>query len=356
MEYAAAGEDTEVVKALVKLAPGEGHLEVVDVEEPRCPDDRVKIEVAFCGVCGTDLHILHGTFRSYPPVILGHECSGTVVEVGRNVRGVSVGERVTVLGATAVTCGDCEYCRSGYFIFCGSRRGIGHGVNGAFTKYLVARPDQLYRIPQEFSLEEAALSEPFAAAVQAVTEITQVQRGETVLVSGPGPIGLLCVKMLVAEGASVIVAGTSEDADRLAAATTFGAARTVDVGARAAADAVLEFTAGRGVDAALECSGHQASVRACLESLRPLGRYTQVGICGREIPVPMDQIFYKQLTVRGSITYTARTWSRMMQIYADGRVRLHDLVSRTLPLSEWRTAFDLCAERQALKVLLYPID
>ena len=344
------------MKALVKLAPGEGHLEVVDVEEPRCADDRVKIEVAFCGVCGTDLHILHGTFRSYPPVILGHECSGTVVEVGRHVRGVTPGERVTVLGATAVTCGHCEHCRSGYFIFCPSRRGIGHGVNGAFTKYLVARPDQLYRIPPAFSLEEAALSEPFAAAVQAVTEITQVQKGETVLVSGPGPIGLLCLKMLVAEGASVIVAGTPEDAERLAAARQFGAAETVDVGARPAADAVRDFTAGRGVDAALECSGHPASVRTCLEALRPMGRYTQVGICGREIPVPMDQIFYKQLTVRGSITYTAATWSRMMDIYAGGRVRLAELVSRTLPLSDWRRAFDLCAERKALKVLLYPID
>lgn len=344
------------MKALVKLAPGEGHLEVVDVEEPRCADDRVKIEVAFCGVCGTDLHILHGTFRSYPPVILGHECSGTVVEVGRNVRGVTPGERVTVLGATAVTCGECEHCRSGYFIFCPSRRGIGHGVNGAFTKYLVARPDQLYRVPPAFSLEEAALSEPFAAAVQAVTEITRVQNGETVLVSGPGPIGLLCLKMLVAEGASVIVAGTPADGERLAAARACGAAETVDVGARPVAEAVRDCTAGRGVDAALECSGHPESVRGCLEALRPMGRYTQVGICGREIPVPMDQIFYKQLTVRGSITYTAATWSRMMDIYAAGRVRLRDLVSRTLPLSDWRTAFDLCAERKALKVLLYPID
>lgn len=343
------------MKALVKFAPGEGNLDVMDVEEPRCGDDQVKIDIAFCGVCGTDLHVLHDTFRNFPPVILGHECSGVVAEVGRDVADVRVGERVTVLGATAVTCGACRYCRSGYFIFCRNRRGIGHGVNGAFTRFLVARPDQLFRIPDTFTLEEAALSEPFAAAVQAVTEITGARCGETALVSGPGPIGLLCLKLLVAEGVKTIVAGAADDGDRLAAAERMGAAVVVNVGSQNLSDAVQPFTNGEGVDIALECAGHPNSVRGCLESLRPMGRYTQVAICGRDITFPIDQIFYKQLTVRGSITYTARTWSRMMEIYASGKVRLHDLVTHTLPISDWRRAFDLCATRKAIKVLMYPI-
>jgi L-iditol 2-dehydrogenase len=343
------------VKALVKFAPGEGNLDVVDVEEPRCGDNHVKVEIAFCGVCGTDLHILHDTFRNYPPVILGHECSGTVVEVGRKVTGVRVGERVTVLGATAVTCGDCQYCRSGFFIFCRNRRGIGHGVNGAFTRFLVARPDQLYRIPDNFTLEEAALSEPFAAAVQAVTEITAARTGETALVSGPGPIGLLCLKLLLAEGVRTIVAGAVDDGERLNAARRMGA-DIVNVGFNSLREAVLQFTSGEGVDIALECAGHPDSVRGCLESLRPMGRYTQVAICGREITFPIDHIFYKQLTVRGSITYTARTWSRMMDIYASGRVRLQDLVTQTLPISAWREAFDLCERRRGIKILIYPIE
>lgn len=344
------------MKALVKFAPGEGNLRVMDVEEPRCGDDQVKVEVAFCGVCGTDLHILHDTFRNYPPVILGHECSGTIIEVGRNVTGAHAGERVTVLGATAVTCGSCDYCRSGYFIFCKNRRGIGHGVNGAFTRYLVARPDQLYRIPDGFTLEEAALSEPFAAAVQAVTEITHAQRGETALVSGPGPIGLLCLKLLVAEGVRTLVAGAADDTDRLEAAKRIGADDVVNVGTRNLNDAVQELTSGVGVDIALECAGHPSSVRGCLDALRPMGRYTQVAICGREITFPIDQVFYKQLTLRGSITYTARTWERMMNIYASGHVRLHDLVTVTLPISKWEDAFDLCASRKAIKVLMYPIE
>ena len=342
------------MKAVVKYAPGPGNIDVLDVDEPVCGADQVKVEIAFCGVCGTDLHVLHDTFRNYPPVILGHECAGTVVEVGPSVAGVNPGDRVTILGATAVTCGHCMYCRSGHFIFCKTRRGMGHGVNGGFAQYVVVRPDQLYKVPEEFTLEEAALSEPFAAAVQAVTEVTRVRIGETVLISGPGPIGLLCLKLLVAEGVKTIVAGAAGDDQRLDAARRIGAAVVVDTATRSLNDVILEETGGLGVDVAIECSGHPDSVRACLESLRPMGRYTQVGICGRDIVFPMDQIFYKQLTVVGSVCYTAATWQRMMDIYAQGKVRLQDLVTASLPITEWSAAFDMCRDRTALKVVLYP--
>jgi L-iditol 2-dehydrogenase len=342
------------MKALVKFAPGNGNLDVLDMPEPVCGDGQVKVEVAFCGVCGTDIHVLHDTFPNYPPVILGHEFSGTVVEVGQNVSDAKIGERVAVLGATAVICGQCEYCRSGYFIFCRQRRGMGHGVDGAFTRYVVVRPDQLYRVPEGFSLAEASISEPFAAVVQAVTELTPVRLGETVLVSGPGPIGLLATKLLVAEGVKTIVAGASNDDERLAAAKRFGAAVTVNIGEQVLADVIAEETGGRGVDVAFECAGHPSSVRGCLESLRPMGRYTQIAICGRPIEFPIDLIFYKQLRMQGSITYTARTWQRVMNIYAQGRVRLDDLISVKLPITDWRNCFDLCMDKKALKVLMYP--
>jgi L-iditol 2-dehydrogenase len=342
------------VKALVKFAPGKGNVAVMEVEEPVCGDGQVKIQVAFCGVCGTDLHVLHDTYRNYPPVILGHEFAGTVVEVGRNVRGVTPGDRVTVLGASTVTCGECAYCRSGNFIFCPDRRGMGHGVNGAFARFVTARKDQLFKLPEGFSLEEAALSEPFAAAVQAVTEVTKVRIGDTALVSGPGPIGLLCVKLLAAEGIRTIVAGAAGDGVRLEAARRIGAAVTIRAGERDFLEAIREETGGAGIDVAFECAGHPDSVRACMQSLRPLGRYTQVAICGEEIRFPIDALIYKQLTMAGSMCYTVRTWERMMRIFAEGRIRLGDLISAVKPLSEWEAAFDLCVTKQALKVLLSP--
>jgi L-iditol 2-dehydrogenase len=342
------------MKALVKHSPGVGNVDILDVEEPSCGPDQVKVEVAFCGVCGTDIHVLNDTFRNYPPVILGHEIAGKVVEIGAHVTGVTLNDPVTCLGATAVTCGHCRYCVSGNFIFCSKRRGMGHGVNGGFARYVVVRPDQLYRVPAELPLEEAAISEPFAAAIQAVTELTDVRSGDTALVSGPGPMGLLCLKLLVAEGVKTIVAGAAGDEARLDAALRFGAAAIVNTGNQNLGDTIREYTDGMGVDVAFECAGHESSVRGCIAALRPMGQYTQVGICGRDILFPMDQVFFKQLKVTGSVCYTARTWDRMIKIYEEGRVRLSDLISSKLPISDWRTAFDLCTQKQALKVLMYP--
>ena len=265
------------MKALVKFAPGDGNLEIREMEEPVCGKDQIKLEIGFCGVCGTDIHVLRDTFRNYPPVILGHEFAGTVVEVGKDVEGISEGDRGAVLGATAVTCRQCEYCLSGNFIFCANRRGMGHGVNGAFARYVVIRPDQFFRVPEHLTMEEAALSEPFAAAIQAVNDRTDVRLGDTVLVSGPGPIGLLCLKLLVALGIKTIVAGAQGDEFRLQAARQFGAFATVDVVKQNLLKTIHEVTSGVGVDVAFECAGNEQSVRACLLALRPMGRYTQVG-------------------------------------------------------------------------------
>src|SRR5947207_8824055 len=184
------------MKALVKTQPGVGHVEIRDLPEPECSGNQVKIAVAYTGICGTDLHVYHDTFRNYPPVILGHEFSGIVRECGREVTNVAVGNRVTVCPSSSVVCGKCEHCRQGYYMFCSIRRGMGHGVNGSFTKYAVVREDQVYHVPENVSLDEAALSEPFAAALQAVEELTAFTAGETILLSGPGPIGLLCLQVL----------------------------------------------------------------------------------------------------------------------------------------------------------------
>jgi L-iditol 2-dehydrogenase len=342
------------MKALVKFAPGDGNVEIREVPEPSCGKDQIKLQIGFCGVCGTDIHVLHDKFRNYPPVILGHEFAGTVVEVGKNLEGIVEGDRGAVLGATAVTCGKCQYCISGNFIFCPNRRGMGHGVNGAFARYVVVRPDQFYRVPDHLTMEEAALSEPFAAAIQAVNELTRVRIGDTALVSGPGPMGLLCLKLLVAEGIKTIVAGAEGDDFRLQVAHQLGAVATINVAKRNFLETIQDLTKGVGVDVAFECAGHEESVRASLLALCPMGRYTQVGICGREVQFPIDQIFYKQLRVTGSVCYTVRTWKRMMNIFAQGKIHLGDLVSAKLPISEWKRAFDLCNDHAGLKILMYP--
>lgn len=342
------------MKALVKYAGGVGNVELREVEEPVCADDQVKLEVAFCGICGTDVHVYHDRFRNFPPVILGHEFSGTIVETGPAVREFACGERVTVFGAMTVICGRCDYCRKGEYMFCPDRRGMGHGVDGAFAGSAVAREEQLFRLPDNVSLEEGAVVEPFVAAVHAVCERTVVSFGDVVLVSGPGPIGLSCTKLLVAEGIKTLVAGTGDDEQRLEAARQIGAARAIDVGAEDLLTAVREETDGCGADVVFECSGAEASVANCLNALRPLGRYTQVGHFGKDITIPFDLVAFRQFRIAGSVGYTAASWVRALRILAQGRVQLGDLISQVLPLDAWEQGFRAFEEKSALKVLLRP--
>ena len=307
------------------------------------------IEVAWCGICGTDLHVFKDTFRNFPPVILGHEFCGRVVEVGKSVRNVPVGGRFAVLGASTVTCGQCVYCRKGEFMFCPERRGMGHGVNGAFARYAVARADQLFKLPDHVPDDEGAVCEPFAAAVHAVCDITDLRLGDVALISGPGPIGLLCLKLLVANGIKTIVAGAASDALRLEMAKRLGAAEVVDVTREDILSAVKEHTDGLGVDVAFECAGVAASAGACLDAVRPLGRYTQVGHFGEDVTVLFDRIAFKQLCLNGSVGYTAETWNRMLRILAQGNVSLGNLITHKLSLAEWKKGFDLCEQKEALR-------
>ena len=342
------------MKALVKYEKGEGHVALMDMPEPVCRPDQVILEVNCCGICGTDLHVYHDTFRNYPPVILGHEFSGKVVERGAQVTDILLDETFSTLGATAVTCGKCSYCYQGEFMFCQNRRGMGHGVNGAFTQYVAVRPDQLYRVPENINLDEAALVEPLAAAVHAVGDVARFNLGDVVLVSGPGPIGLLCVKLLLAQGIKTIVAGTSDDPLRLAAAQQYGAARTVKVDQEDLAAAIAEETGGAGVDLAIECAGAEASVQNCLKALRPLGHYVQVGHFGKDLRLPWDLVAFRQLQINGSVGYTRSTWAQTVRILAQGNLKVQDIITHRFSLEEWQTGFDLSENKQAVKVLLYP--
>jgi L-iditol 2-dehydrogenase len=340
--------------ALVKTAAGPGHVELIDVPEPEPAPHQVKLEVAACGICGTDLHVLHDTFRNFPPVILGHEFVGRVVSEGAATRGqTDPAARYAVLGATAVIDAACPFVRSGDFILSPSRRGMGHGVNGAFARYAVARPDQLFRLEDALPVEEGALVEPLAAAVHAVAERGDVRPGDVVLVSGPGPIGLLCLMVLVQLGVKTLVAGTSADAGRLTLARTLGAVRTVDVESENLAEILRAETGPHGVDVAFEVSGAAPSAAACLHALRPHGTYVQVGHFGRDIPVPFDRIGFKELRVTGSVGYTEATWTRTMKLLAQG-LRPSRIVTHRLPLDRWQEGFEAFEKKRAAKVLLVP--
>lgn len=342
------------MQALVKYQKGPGNVQLMEMPKPICGTNQVILKVHCCGICGTDLHVYHDTFRNFPPVILGHEFSGTVVEIGTDVKNISLGEPFAVLGATAVTCGKCAYCYNGQFMFCTNRRGMGHGVNGAFTEFVAVRPDQLFPLTDGLSMKQGALIEPLAAAVHAVCEMAHFKLGDVVLISGPGPIGLLCLKLLVAQGIKTIVAGTSDDSIRLEKALEYGAARVVKVDTENLDEIIKSETDGEGADLAIECAGVEGSVRNCMKSLKPLGCYVQVGHFGKDLLLPWDLVAFKQLIIKGSVGYTRDTWLQTVRMLKQGNLKVEDIITHELPLSQWRKGFDLSEQKKAVKVLLIP--
>jgi L-iditol 2-dehydrogenase len=342
------------MKALMKTMPGEGHVEIVDTVEPQVSAGHVKIEVKFCGICGTDVHIIHDTFKNSPPVIIGHEFSGIVCEVGDNVSDVQVGDRVAALGSNAVVCGKCIYCKQGQYMFCAERKGAGLAVDGGFTKYAVVREDQVYKLPEGVSLEVGSLLEPFANAVQAIEELTKFSAGDVVLLSGPGPIGLLCLSLISRHGCKVIVAGTTDDQNRFEIAKKLGADVIVDI-LKEDLDSILQAeTKGMGADIVVDTSGSPAAITNNLNYVKKIGTYIQVGITGREFSVNWDTILYKKLQVFGSLGHSLKTWDRAVRILEQGKIDISPVASHSLPLSQWQEGFDLFTSKKGAKVLLYP--
>lgn len=204
------------MQALVKTQKGVGFLELQDVEVPRPGPGEVLIEVKACGICGTDVHVLHDEFPYWPPVVLGHEFSGQIVELGPEVQHFALGERVVGEPHTQA-CGHCYLCRTGNIQICPTKRSPGWGIHGAFTKYLKMPEKLLHRIPDSMSYEVAAVCEPTANTVHDVIERAKIDAGDFVVVLGPGPIGLLAALTARAGGARhiVIIGAPADEAIRL---------------------------------------------------------------------------------------------------------------------------------------------
>ena len=342
------------MKALVKTAKGPGCMEILDIEEPRTGPGQVKVKVVRAGICGTDVHIASGEFFHYlPPLALGHEFAGTVAEVGEGVEGIAVGERVTA-EPTKSTCGACPHCRSGAYNRCDQRDIAGVVSHGAFTDYVVTRAASIHKLPASVSFTAAALTEPLAVCVHGVTEQCSIREGDTVLVCGPGPIGLACLQVARAFGARVVVAGALRDIHRLALAERLGAERTVTAEGEALRSTVTELTKGWGVDMAIEAAGAPSAFRTCLESVRKGGQILQIGIPGRPVEVNMDQVAWKEVRIAGTFGQKDTAWRTAIHLMAERRVDMEALVSDILPLHDWESGFRLAEGGGGVKVLLEP--
>ena len=341
------------MKALIKTQEGPGHLELLDAEEPVVGPDSILIEVAYAGICGTDLHIMKGEWKCNTPVILGHEFSGHIADVGANIKGLQKGDRV-VAGNPASTCGACYHCRGGNALMCKQRISMGYMINGAFAKYVAVGKENIHRIPDEVSLEEAALCEPLSVAVRAMTERFSIHAGDRVLVSGVGPVGLLCMAVAKAEGATTILCGVDNDEQRFACGRSMGADLTVNVEKENIEAIVKDQTDGRGVDVAVECAGAAASLATCLQTVRKEGTVVQVGIYSKPFQVDFDQIVMNELQVYGVYGFVWSSWGKSLVLLRDKKVDVRPAITHKLPLSQWKEGFENIRNGSGIKVLLQP--
>jgi len=342
------------MKALVKTAAGMGNLEVMDLPEPGPDPDQLKVEVKVGAICGTDLHIHDDEYVNCPPMVLGHEMSGVVVEVGDEVTRFKIGDRVTS-ESFKYTCGRCRFCQDGLIGLCSDRRSMGVHVDGAFAKYVCQREESLHRLPDNVDFEAGSMCEPTAVAVRAVYERATISSGDVVLVSGPGPVGLLCLQAAKSREATVVLVGTRGDEHRLALGKDLGADVVINTQTDSL-DSILDMTDRMGADVAIECGGSRASLEQCITFTRKAAQLVTVGLPGREIAVDLDQAITKELTILPSFTYRHGTWKRALKLLEEGTIRTAPLVSRRFPLTQWKAAFDAVRSRQGIKCLLLPVD
>ena len=227
-------------------------------------------------------------------------------------------------------------------------------IDGAFADYVCIDAQRCHHLPDHVSFREAALGEPLAVAVRAVTERTAVHAGDFVLVSGPGCIGMLTLQVARLEGARVVVAGLEKDAHRLEIAWRLGADEVIHVGRQDLVEEVRRLSGGPGADLVYECSGSPASLAACLDAVRKEGTLVQLGMFAGPVEVEMNRVSQKELRLIGCYAYLWTTWQRTVRILAEKKINIDAMISDEFPLDEYEQAFLKAQEGSALKVLLRP--
>ncbi len=335
------------MKALFKAAPQPGALEIRELPRPRPAADEVVVDVAGASICGSDLHIAlwHPMARwTRPPVIMGHEFAGIVAEVGPAVAGFKRGDAVAV--ESVIYCGRCPPCRAGNTHVCNERQLFGLHRPGGLAEAVAAPERLLHKVPSGLAVEHAALAEPTTVALHAVL-LQPPRPGDTVLVTGPGPIGLLAGRIARAFGARVLVSGTASDvAVRLPAAAALGLA-TLDPAVP------LREALAAPVDLVLESSGSGAAIDDALHVVKHGGGITLIGMPSADVKLDLAQALRAEIALRSSYCGTWHDFERALALLADGTVPASALVT-AYALESAIQAFDDAAAQKVLKPLVRP--
>jgi 6-hydroxycyclohex-1-ene-1-carbonyl-CoA dehydrogenase len=340
------------VKAAVFHGP-DRPLSIEEVPTPTAGAGQLLIRVAGCGVCHTDLHYLdHGTptFKD-PPMILGHEISGTVEAVGEGVAGRSAGERVLVAAVTS--CGACDACRQGRENICARGEMLGNHIDGGFAEYVVAPAKDTFHLPEEVPLVEGSIiADAITTPFHAVVNRGAVRPGDAVVVLGCGGVGINVVQVAAAVGARVVAVDLSphkrEVAERL------GAAATVDPATEKRPDKVLRSLTGGGADVAFEAVGKSETQELALACLKTGGRAVLVGYSPDPMKLNAGRVMFRELEIVGSLGCRPVDYPPTIEMVRQGRVKLKELVTHRFRLDDINEALDTLRSGTSIRVVVTP--
>lgn len=343
----------ETMKGIVKEQPAPGAVLRTDLPIPIIGDNDVLIKVRVSAICGTDMHIMswgdYAASRVPIPMVFGHEFSGDVVKIGKNVTACAVGDRVA--GETHIPCNHCYQCTHDNRHICENMKIIGVHVPGCFADYISLPQDCVYRINDSTTYEVGAMLEPMGVAVHGVAAAEV--KGKNVLVFGCGPIGLMAVGACKAWEAKTVIAADIM-ANKLAVASDMGADLALNSMDEDFRQRIMDATDGVGVDVAIDYTGSAPAVQSGLSLVRKGGRFVLVGLPNKPVTLDLaDLVIYKEITMIG---VTGRrmyeTWEQCEQILSSGKFDIHKVVGGTYPLEKFEDAFRALKDGCPGKMLL----
>jgi L-iditol 2-dehydrogenase len=348
------GEVIEMSEMDAAVMHGIGDIRIERVPVPVPGPREALVRVTTIGICGSDLHYYTegriGRYVVEKPLILGHECAGEIVAIGPDVYRIRVGQRVAV--EPGATCGECEYCKSGRYNLCPDVRFLATPpVDGAFCEYIVMREDLLYPLPERMSDVEGAMIEPLSAGIQACLR-ARIRPGDSAIVTGAGPIGLLAMVAARHFGADPVVVFDLEE-NRLDAARRMGAAAALNVQAQDC-EASARRILGRGASVGIEASGSGDALRLAFKLLGRGGRLAIIGLPSQpQIPIDVTAIVDGEIDVHGIFRY-ANTYPLAISMFSEDRPDLTPMLTAHFPLKEVKAAMDLAIrdKRHHIKILI----
>ena len=332
-------------------------MQITDVDEPEVGPDDVLVQVEACGICGSDIHGYDGsTGRRIPPLVMGHEAAGIVVETGANVTDLPPGTRVTF--DSMVSCGNCDFCRRGDANLCDHRMVLGvscgdYRRHGAFAERISVPRRIVYRLPDTLPFEQAAMVEAVSVAVHAAN-VTPIRLGDTAVVVGTGMIGLLTIQAVRAAGASEVIAVDLNE-KRLAVAKELGADHVLHAGQVDVPAEVSKLSGGRGADVAMEVVGATATIKTAIESVRKGGHVTLVGNVSPTIELPLQSVVTREISLQGTCGCNGE-YPECIDLMNRGIINVEPLITAKISLANGPQWFDrlYAGDPDQMKVVVQP--